>query len=249
MNGVKAIGFDLFNTLLTAYPEALPEAQKRLLGSLEKEGLPVEAAPFRAAYIKAAGEFLEETRKDGRETHNRFWIAAALEAHGYSLSPEDPRIARTVEAYFSAFYPHCRLIPGTQEILEELSGRYRLGLLTNFTHAPAVWEIMERLDLPRHFHTVLVSGDLGYRKPHGRVFRELLTQLGEPGERVLFVGDDLEADVQGAEAAGLQPVWTALVQEQEIPSALTALSPASMDNPPDVPKISSWDDLLTLLEG
>jgi putative hydrolase of the HAD superfamily len=247
-NSPKAIGFDLFNTLLTAHPDAMPGAQKKLLDSLEKEGLPVEAGPFRDAYLTAAARFLEETRKDGRETHNRFWIAAALESNGYSVSPEDPRISRIVEAYFSAFYPHCRLIPGTLEILEELSGRYRLGLLTNFTHTPAVQEIMNLLDLPRFFQAVIISGEVGYRKPHPRVFRELLDQLGEPGDRVLFVGDDLEADVQGAGDAGLRPVLTSMVKALEIPSALTPLSPQHTDCPPDVPEISAWEDLLALLE-
>jgi putative hydrolase of the HAD superfamily len=158
----KAIGFDLFNTLITIHPEALKEAHQKLVDVLNEEGLPVEAAPFGHAYVEAAKGFLQEAHKDGRETHNRYWIAAALESNGYCLNPADARIAKVVEAYFSTFYPHCQLVPGTKEILGQLAEKYRLGLLTNFTHPPAALKIIDMLGLSPFFHTVLVSGELGY---------------------------------------------------------------------------------------
>ncbi len=248
MNSPKAIGFDLFNTLITAHPRAMQEAHDNLIEALHREGIQVEKASFRDGYVEAAIRHIEETKKEGKETHNRFWIADALETLGTTLSPEDPKISRTVEAYFEAFYPNCFLLPGTTELLGELAGTYRLGLLSNFTHGPAAREILDRLELPRFFQTVLISGDLGYRKPHSSVFRELLDRLGEPADRVLYVGDDPEADVQGARDAGLQPVLTTCVTDQDIPSALTPLSPDRTTLPPDVPRISCWQDLLSMLE-
>ena len=249
MYNPKAIGFDLFNTLLTVHPQAMGEAYQRQLRVLHEEGIPVEAKPFGDAYSEAAVRFLKEAHKEGRETHNRFWVAAALEKLGHRLAPEDPRIARVVDAHFSAFYPHCQLVPGTKELLEELAGRYPLGMLTNFTHPPAVREIIDRMELSPFFQTVLVSGELGYRKPHPSVFARLVGELGVPAEQILFVGDDLEADVQGARDAGLQPVLTTCVQDANLPAAQTPLSPAQTDYPPDVPRISRWQDLLSLLDG
>ena len=248
MDAPKAIGFDLFNTLLTIHPRAMEEAQQKLVQVLHEVEIPVDRDSFRNAYVEAAKRFLKETRKDGRETHNRFWIAAALEDLGYSMTPEDPRIAKVVDAYFSAFYPNCLLIPGTKEMLGQLAGHFRLGLLTNFTHPPAVRRILDLLGLPSFFQTVLVSGELGFRKPHPSVFNQLVDQLGVKAEEVLFVGDDPEADVQGALQAGLRPVLTTLVQNANIPSAQTPLSPSRTDCPSDVPCISKWKDLLSLLD-
>jgi putative hydrolase of the HAD superfamily len=245
----KAIGFDLFNTLLTVHPEAMGEAYQRQLRVLHEEGIPVEAKPFGDAYVEAAARYLKEAHREGRETHNRFWVADALEKLGYSLAPEDPRIARVVDAHFSAFYPHCQLVPGTKELLRELAGRYPLGMLTNFTHPPAVREIIDRMGLGPFFQTVLVSGELGYRKPHPSVFARLVGELGVPAEEILFVGDDLEADVQGARDAGLQAVLTTCVQDANLPAAQTPLSPAKTDYPPDVPRVSRWQDLLSHLDG
>lgn len=249
MNSPKAIGFDLFNTLITIHPHAMEEAHQRLIHVLHQEKIQVESADFMHAYVDAAKHFLKETRKDGRETHNRFWIAAALESLEVRLSPEDPRVARAVDAYFSAFYPHCRLIPGTTEVLGELAERYPLGLLSNFTHPPAVDRILDLLELPRFFRTVLVSGSLGYRKPHPSVFQRLVVELGVPADEILFVGDDPVADVEGARQAGLQPVLTTCVQNASIPNAQTLLSPSQPDCPPDVPCISSWQNLLSFLNN
>jgi putative hydrolase of the HAD superfamily len=204
MNPPKAIGFDLFNTLMTVHPDAMQQAHELQLRVLHEEGLPVKEADFGKAYLEAAVKFIKAAHKDGRETHNRFWVAQALETLGYGLSPEDPRIARAVEAYFSAFYPNCRLIPGTMELLGELAERYPLGMVTNFTDGPAARKIIDLLGLNPFFRHVFVSGELGYRKPHPSLFERLVRALGVSAEEVLFVGDDLETDVRGARDAGLQ---------------------------------------------
>ena len=248
MNHPKAIGFDLFNTLLTVHPDAMEEAHQRQIRALHEEGLPVEAEAFGKAYLEAAVKFLKAAHKDGRETHNRFWMAEALESLGYSLSPEDPRIAKAVDAHFSAFYPNSKLIPGTKELLGDLGERYPLGMLTNFTDGPAVRKLIDLLGLNPFFKDVLVSGELGYRKPHPYVFERFVEALGVPADQILFVGDDVEADVKGAKAAGLQPVLTTCVEDGNLPAARTPLSPAETVYPEDVPRISCWQDLHDLLE-
>jgi len=137
MPQIKAIGFDLFNTLIVPDLQALPEAMSRLIDSLQESGLFLHQKAFEEGYREAALRFIEATRQDGRETHNRFWICAALEIQGHSLQPDDLRINEAVKAYFSAFPEHCHLIPGTKDMLQTLKETYRLGLLSNFTHGPA----------------------------------------------------------------------------------------------------------------
>jgi len=243
----KAIGFDLFNTLMTIHPQALEDARQELITVLLEENVHVDEELFHNEYVEAAKRFLQETRKEGRETHNRYWIASALERLGYRFSPEDAVIQKAVEAYFSTFAPHCHIISDTLEILGQLAERYRLGLLTNFTDPPAVQVIIDHLGLTPFFHTILISGELGYRKPHPYVFTQLVNQLGVKAEHILFIGDDLDADVHGAEKAGLQPVLTTTVQAHNLPSAQTPLSPILTECPPTVPQISCWQDLLALL--
>lgn len=247
MNHIRAIGFDLFNTLITVEPQTLGDANERLLSSLSESGFTVDADSFKSAHRSAAIRHIEHCRKDGRETHNRFWISDALAAQGYTVHPEDGRISAAVDAYFSAFLDHCRLLPGTLEMLTSLQGSYRLGLLSNFTHGPAARELLSHVNLDSFFRVVVISGELGYRKPDPRPFDELVRHLGVHHHEVMYVGDDPEPDILGARQAGLNPVWTTYVRDQQVPFAAGVLYPDFMDPEPGVPRISSWDDLFPLL--
>jgi len=248
MDHIRAIGFDLFNTLITLEPSSLNEARNRLIDSLWQTGFRLDNESFLHAYRESALRSLIEARASGIETHNSSWISAALETQGYHCPPDDKRIKKVVDDYFSAFIHQCHLIPGTEEMLESLRKRYRLGLLSNFTHGPAAWKIIDEVGLKRFFHVILISGDLGYCKPNPIVFRQLTENLGVSENQILYVGDDLNCDIAGARQAGLQPVWTTFVEDQNIPSA--TVNPSSMHRNPDdsVPKISQWKDLLSLLD-
>lgn len=51
---------------------------------------------------------------------------------------------------------------------------------------------------------LVISSEVGYRKPHAAFYRAAIESLGLPPGRVLCVGDDLENDVEGACRAGLK---------------------------------------------
>lgn len=248
MQKIEAIGFDLFNTLITMDPHGLNEANSRLMQSLRQSGFAFEDDLFKQAYRAAYIRLLEESRQTGRETHNRFWVSEALKSHGYNIPPDDSRIAVAVEAYFSAFCQFCFLLPGTRETLGVLKQSYRLGLLSNFTHGPAAREIIERVGLVEFFEVILISGELGYRKPHPLVFDRLIEHLALEKDQIIFVGDDPEADIAGAKSAGIQPVWTTYVFDQELPIAKLVPFPEATIQDNEVPRISTWEDLLSLLD-
>ena len=247
MNHITSIGFDLFNTLITVEPDTLEQALDYLIWSLHQSGFDVEAEPFRLSYRNVAKSYIEDARKSGKETHNRFWLSTALARHGYEIEPEDGRIAHAVEDYFSVFRERCYLIPGTQEMLSTLKGDYCLGLLSNFTHAPAAMAILNRIGLVPYFDVLLISGDLGYRKPHPLPFDKLAKALKSDKTTMLYIGDDPEADVRGALNAGIQPVWTTYVRDHGLtfPSMLVSADTEVPDS--SVPSISTWQNFLELL--
>jgi len=247
LKDVKAIGFDLFNTLITADAKAVTEAVERLIKSLRKSGFTFEEMPFKKTYRRCAMDFLEKTKEDGRETHNRFWVSAALQELGYPVEPDDGRIAEALDAYFSAFFDYCHLIPGTIEMLSELKGSYRLGLLSNFTHAPAGRGLIVQLGLAPFFEVLLISGELGYRKPHASVFQHLVNAVGVDSTRLIYVGDNIEADINGALLAGIQPVWFTWAVDHKVPM-LPGVPVGDEELPDaDIPRVSDWDEFLALL--
>ena len=54
----------------------------------------------------------------------------------------------------------------------------------------------------------IVSGEVGYAKPDQRIFRDAFTAAGLEGpEKVLFVGDNPVADIDGAKRFGMMTAW------------------------------------------
>jgi FMN phosphatase YigB (HAD superfamily) len=90
---------------------------------------------------------------------------------------------------------------------------------------------------------------LGYRKPHPLVFNRLVEALGTDKEKIIYVGDDPEPDIDGALQTGLRPVWTTYVRDRDIPFAPGVASDQAATPNDNVPRISDWQELLTLLDG
>ncbi len=96
------------------------------------------------------------------------------------------------------------LFPGTGEMLDRLSdeGIY-LGIIANTEWAGHTMDRAFRdVGLLQYFKTRIYSSETGIRKPDPRVFRMAERASGHNGERALYVGNSLKADVLGAKAAG-----------------------------------------------
>jgi len=93
-----------------------------------------------------------------------------------------------------------RLVDGTGEMLEELSHRYHLGVVTTrcCAHAEA---FLEQQDLRRLIHVIVGREDTWRIKPHPSPVRHAADELNVPVERCLLVGDT-PADIYAARSAG-----------------------------------------------
>jgi putative hydrolase of the HAD superfamily len=246
---VKGIGFDLFGTLVLQERFSFEQCLDALYSSLLASGFPLEKETFVPTYRQVNRRFMDQATADGRETQNRLWVAGALLALGHAVEPEDARVEQAVESYFEPFIRSCQLIPDTYEMLESLAGRYRLGLVSNFTHPPAVEQILARADLVGFFDEILISGTLGIRKPHPGVFAELTKRLALAPAEIVFVGDELQADIVGAQQAGMRAVWMTYRHRLERPSPLgqfLGMAEAVEGIQPDC-MVASWSEFLATL--
>ena len=105
------------------------------------------------------------------------------------------------------------LLPGVVDALRRLRA---LGLALAVV---ANWDFslhthLERAGLTPWFETVVVSAELGVRKPDALPFLEALRRLHVPAERAVHVGDDPATDEAGARAARMRfapaPLTTAV---------------------------------------
>ncbi len=95
-----------------------------------------------------------------------------------------------------------------QEVLDELSGRFQLGIITNGIPAEQR-EKLRRSGLLQYFDDrhIVISGEVGMKKPDPAIFRLAAERMGVPCEECAFVGDLFGRDILGAHRAGMTPVW------------------------------------------
>jgi putative hydrolase of the HAD superfamily len=102
------------------------------------------------------------------------------------------------------------LIPGAAELLHELKRRgYRLGLVSNGP-VGSIPNVLGAYGLYDLFDVLAISQGLGVDKPDARIFHYALEHLGiAPSEykRTIMIGNDLTADVAGANRVGMISVW------------------------------------------
>ena len=98
------------------------------------------------------------------------------------------------------------LMPGVSEALRKFSLPLAVWANTRVARAADVRAWLDRAGLPV-FRWVITSTDAGARKPSPDFFRYALEHCGLTTEDVLFVGNQLNTDVAGAEAFGIRTVW------------------------------------------
>ena len=183
---LRAVVFDLDYTL------AVPDRHRQTL--LNEATASAGASDIdRDAYIGAHRENLTgETREP---------IFADLLAD--RDADADP--AELARAYRRAIADALRPVDGAADLVRELQERYRVGLLTNGP-VRAQRDKLRTLGWYDLFDAVVVTGNLDAGKPDGRAFEAALESLDVAAGEALYVGDEVEADVRGASAAGLRVV-------------------------------------------
>lgn len=102
----------------------------------------------------------------------------------------------------------------------------RLAIISNWSwHLP---DLCDALGLTPFFEQIFTSARLGFAKPHPEIFRRALTGMKlAPGEAV-HIGDSFKADVAGATAVGIQPVWLRRPEKLPLYADQTEAAPESV---------------------
>jgi putative hydrolase of the HAD superfamily len=101
---------------------------------------------------------------------------------------------------------YMRLMEDTVEVLDELSKRYRLAILTNGDSVSQRGKLKTFPHL-NWFEIVMVAGDYPWAKPDVRIFELLCEKLKVKPDEVVFVGDTIDSDIVGAKKAGMRTIW------------------------------------------
>lgn len=98
------------------------------------------------------------------------------------------------------------VITGTYELLDYLKPRYPLHILTNGFDEVQRLKI-ESAGLTDYFQELITSETTGRRKPDPDFFHISLNLVQAEAHTVIMIGDNLETDIKGAQAASIDQVY------------------------------------------
>lgn len=208
MRTYDAVFFDAANTLLYPYPsvgEVYAQVARRY--GVDTTGETVQRA-FRQVWgtVEAQAEQDPVRYGVGEPDGRRFWHAMVQATFAEIALPED------FEAFFDELYvlfaqpTVWRLFPECFDVLQTLRQQgYIVGVISNWDNR--LLRLLEDMGLMAYLQHVSISALVGWEKPHGAIFRHATEAVAVAPARALHIGDNLQADVQGAHHAGLQPLW------------------------------------------
>ena len=182
------------DTVVLDYGNVLTLPQKREVVEKIRDELGCDWKSFEELYA------WNRSRLDAGELDLDSYWKETLKSHGYEAGPE--RVRRFAELDRESWSSMNRVMLNW---VEKLRGAgYRTVLLTNM---PADFFRLKVADAPWYgsFDAGIISGLIGMVKPHREIYEHLVSVSGTAPERTLFL-DDLEPNIAGARALGLEAV-------------------------------------------
>jgi len=207
MARAKAVIFDYVGTLVNCRSYTIEDSVEKLYRALVNEDFDVAREKFIEAYTLSHEKYRKVRYGQLREVTNAVWVAEALCNLGFQVSPNGSRVKAALNIFFQDFIDTLELRLGAKKIIKQAQRQCKVGLISNFTYAPAVYKSLRHLGINGFFNTVVISEENGWRKPSRHIFQEALSKLQVQAYDAVYIGDSPIEDIKGAKQAGLKTVF------------------------------------------
>lgn len=214
----RVVIFDLFDTLADFVRERLPliHVNGESIRSTSAVVHPLLAARhghislevFYQAFRKSFDEAARLREVEEREVSARERFHMFFQMLGIPVTPDsEPLLASLLEVHMACIADAVHAPPEHRELLEWLRPRYRLALISNFDHGPTARQILDRAGMTSSFELILISEEIGQRKPHPAIFEVACHALRITPAEAIFIGDSPSIDISGAKGVGMGAIW------------------------------------------
>lgn len=99
------------------------------------------------------------------------------------------------------------LFEGAIELIEDLSNKYTLSIVTNGLTIVQERRIKKSV-IAKYFKDIVISEEVGIAKPHPDIFEHAISNLGEfKKDEILMIGDNLSSDIRGGINYNIDTCW------------------------------------------
>ncbi len=206
----KVILFDLGNTLIyfdADWQTVIGEGIDRLTHTLIGAGYKLDQARFSSEFQKRMIDNFTRRSQEHTETPAESLLRSTLAAHGYPLVPP-AHLGNALNAMFAVSQAHWQPEADAASTLHSLESLgCKLGLISNAGYAPDVQTLVDKAELRLYFKKIWISAEVGFRKPHPRMFELALDYFQINPKEAVMVGDSLGEDILGAINMGIATIW------------------------------------------
>ncbi|MFY9577969.1 MAG: HAD family hydrolase [Gaiellaceae bacterium] len=225
MAALRAVAFDYGDTLgdLTVAEQKLLEAYVEIRQMLEAQAhrdIPEAPDLIQAVTVRVIGLV---NASYARHELEELDVLGLFEEALAALGLEVPRdlVQQIAEMEYRAMVAVRTVPPENLQALADLHARgLKLGLVSNAHFLPALMlEDFERLGLAQYMDAIVISSQLGVRKPHPAIFRQVLDKLGVSPDEAMFVGDKVREDIVGPKELGMRAVLSHQFRQEDFADA------------------------------
>ena len=164
----------------------------------------LKSVPFALRHLRLLCAFrrVRIQLRDTRPIEDFHTLQAELFGRELGLEPQPARelIERVFYGTWERVLHRVPVFPGVVRTVERLrAAGLKLAVASDFP----VRRKLEILGLSGLWDCEISTEEVGYLKPNPEPFQALLDCLGEPAERVLYVGNSYRYDIEGAQAIGM----------------------------------------------
>jgi HAD superfamily hydrolase (TIGR01509 family) len=214
----SAILFDLFDTLVLLDRNRLPEihingkARRTTAGHLHEAFQPFAPGVSLEDFVDGLFWSWQEAERIRGHAHREVTAPERFGMMFGRLGLGEGQLPR--EALDILLATHMRELSKAvvfpehhRALLRGLKERHRLAVVSNFDYTPTARGVLEREGIADLFDIILVSDEVGWRKPKPLIFEMALERLDVSAGEALFVGDRIDIDVAGAQGVGMGSAW------------------------------------------
>ncbi len=202
LTNIRAVVFDAGGTLF--FPKTEIHLIYADIGKLHGSTLSAEVIGerYRAAFQRRVASDDRWGWQTSEEIERQRWRAVVAEV--FSEMADTNACFETLFQHFAK--PEVwELAPDAAATLRALAEHgLQLAIASNFDHR--LHTIVAGHPALKAIQHVVVSSEVGWRKPAKGFFDAVCARVGQPAEQILFVGDDRSNDYEGARAAGMRAV-------------------------------------------
>lgn len=228
MKKYTTVIFDLFDTIVNFNFRRLPSVvltgvrsrttSREVYSAFAAYYPGISFEEFYPYFVESYHQFQDMKLAEYREYPNRDRFTLMLRNMNIPVdSRTGPAADAMVIAHMDGLARAAEFPEENEGVLDDVRGKgYRMAIISNFDYAPTAYLLIEKFGIGRYFEKVVISVEVGWRKPNPIIFKRAMELMRIEPEEALFVGDNFRADICGAKGVGMDAVWLNIKDEAEV---------------------------------